>query len=212
MTRPAVIVVLICLALSALCFSNTAWIHSKAWLAQHLILRAWEQTVATGRQHRPWPWADFWPVARLLSPGDGRQLVVLNTASGEALSFGPAYLHRSAFPSLAGDGIIAGHRDTHFRFLKEIENGDELLIQYGDGGVRQYRVTSMQVFDSRYNRLEPANGSPLRLVTCYPFDAVLPGGPQRLVVMLEKIRNGKQTDGMKSVSKPALPSEAQLQI
>ena len=42
------------------------WIHAKAVLAQILLERAWQQTRDGGERVRPWPWADTWPVARLV--------------------------------------------------------------------------------------------------------------------------------------------------
>src|ERR1700730_10963293 len=42
-----------------------AYIHAKAWLAQVLLERAFNETVTTGRQTKPWAWADTWPVARI---------------------------------------------------------------------------------------------------------------------------------------------------
>ncbi len=40
-----------------------------------------------------------------------------------------------------------------------------------------------EVIDARQARLAPDDGRPiLSLVTCYPFDAIVPGGPLRYVV------------------------------
>jgi sortase A len=35
-----------------------AWIHAKALLAQVLLKRTFAETVATGRDVKPWSWAD----------------------------------------------------------------------------------------------------------------------------------------------------------
>jgi len=50
--------------------------------------------------------------------------------------------------------------------------------------MRSYRVTEMNVIDVRQQTLEifPEGEDALVLVTCYPFDAVNPNGPLRLVV------------------------------
>ena len=46
----------------------------------------------------------------------------------------------------------------------------------------------MEVVGIRQSKLMIDPGrSQLKLVTCYPFDAVLPGGPKRLVVELVKV-------------------------
>ena len=46
-------------------FGQGAYIHAKALLAQVLLERAFEKTIATGRETKPWSWADTWPVARI---------------------------------------------------------------------------------------------------------------------------------------------------
>src|SRR6476469_6161733 len=46
-------------------FSQGAYIHAKALLAQVLLQRAFTETIATGRDTKPWSWADTWPVARI---------------------------------------------------------------------------------------------------------------------------------------------------
>ncbi len=49
--------------------------------------------------------------------------------------------------------------------------------------VVDYRVTETEVIDARHARLAPDDGRPaLTLMTCYPFDALRPGGSLRYVV------------------------------
>src|ERR1043166_2831899 len=66
-----------------------AYIHAKALVAQVLLERAFAQTRATGKDVKPWSWADTWPVARLEFPRIGRSAIVLNGSNGQALAFGP---------------------------------------------------------------------------------------------------------------------------
>ncbi len=68
------------------------WIHAKALLAQVLLERAFEQTLATGAPVKPWPWADTWPVARIEFPRLGKSVIVLAGSSGQALAFGPGHV------------------------------------------------------------------------------------------------------------------------
>ncbi len=166
---------------------GAGWIHAKAWLAQGLLEASWSASLARAQVGagpvRPWPWADTWPVARLDVPGLGIRRVVLAGASGRTLAFGPGHMAGTAAPGTAGHAVLSGHRDTHFRFLKDLAPGDALRVQRPDGGWRNYRVTGAEVIDARHARLAPDPGRPvLSLVTCYPFDAVAPGGPLRYVV------------------------------
>lgn len=187
-TRIAVVITLAAIGLWQL--GAGLYIHAKAWLAQRLIESAWASTLAGEREVRPWPWADTWPVARLRIPDADVDLYVLADASGRSLAFGPGYWNGSAAPGTVGNTIIAAHRDTHFRFLQHATLGEEILLQTTDGREFRYRLTETRVLDSRRERiLIEADRPLLTLLTCYPFDAVLPGGPLRFVAIAELTRN-----------------------
>lgn len=171
------------LSLAAWQFGSAAYVHVKAQLAQILLERAWQRALAGDRNVRPWPWADTQPVARLRASVQHSDLIVLDGASGRSLAFGPAHVSGTALPGDSGSSVIAGHRDTHFQFLGELRPGDPLEIQRLDGVSVRYEVTESRVIDSRVRRIPLDDGSnSLTLVTCFPFDAVRPGGPLRFEV------------------------------
>lgn len=78
---------------------------------------------------------------------------------------------------------MSGHRDTHFLFLQDVQPKDRLAWQTIQGRWLTYGVKDTAVVDSRTARLishqKEAN---VLLITCYPFDAIIPGGPLRYVV------------------------------
>ena len=161
-------------------------IHAKAWLAQVLLARAWADTLDGAGPQRPWPWADMVPVARLRVPGLKVDQIVLSGASGRTLAFGPGHLDGTALPGAPGHSVVSGHRDTQFGFLRDLRPGMVLQVQRRDGRWQAYRVRGSEVIDARHARLNPAPERPaLTLVTCYPFDAIAPGGPLRYVVFTE---------------------------
>jgi sortase A len=164
-----------------------AYIPAKAWLAQELMQRAWERAAEGHREPVPWPWADTWPVAKL-SAQDGRvDLIVLAGGSGRTLAFGPGHLGASALPGEKGNSVIAGHRDTHFRFLENLDLGDPLFVEQASGAVHVYRVTSLDIVDSRRDSIQlDTDNKVLSLVTCYPFDSADSGGPMRYVVTAQQ--------------------------
>jgi len=160
-----------------------AYIHSKASLAQALIRRAWSHPGTKGGPPKPWPWADTTPVARLGAPMYRVDLIVLEGGSGRTLAFGPGHVTGRARPGESGNVVIAGHRDTHFRFLKDLEKGDLLLVEGRDRDLIDYKVVKMDVVDhTRADLLRDFGDDRLTLITCYPFDALVPGGPLRYVV------------------------------
>lgn len=160
-----------------------AYIPAKAWLAQGLMQRAWLRAGTDVERPAPWPWADTWPVARLTSEAREVDLIILEGGSGRTLAFGPGHLSASAMPGEIGNSVIAGHRDTHFRFLGSVETGELLSIELAGGRKHVYRVIGTDVVDSRKGSLVlDTDAAMLTLVTCYPFEAREPGGPLRYIV------------------------------
>jgi sortase A len=163
--------------------SYAGYIPAKAWLAQRLLDHAWERRLEGDSEARPWPWADTLPVARLTQARLGIGQIVLSGASARVLAFGPAHVTGSARPGETGNVVISGHRDTHFRWLASLRDGDRLHLETDDGRKLGYRVAHLAVHHERdVGLLDPLAGDQLRLLTCYPFDAIDPGTPQRYVV------------------------------
>lgn len=174
------------LALAAWQWGGAAWLGTKAVLAQHLLERAWAESRAGDRQQPPWPWADFSPVARLRVEALGVTRIVLSDASARTLAFGPGHLPNSALPGQPGTVVLAGHRDTHFRFLKRLRRGMTVEL-VGRHRVTRYRVTGTRVLDTQSERLSLTAPGRLVLVTCWPFDALTTGGPLRYLVVTERV-------------------------
>jgi sortase A len=200
-----------CLAL--LCLTAGLWkvgavlyIHAKAGLAQYLIADAWQKTLAGQRAVKPWAWADTWPVARLTAPRLGEDVLVLAGADGRALAFGPGHVHGTPLPGAEGNSVLGGHRDTHFAFLRELKPGDELTVQREDGTVRHYLVRYSQVVDkSAVHVMLDAADTRLTLVTCWPFDALRAGGPERYVVTAHALPN-KPSVSPQSLARESSPA------
>lgn len=171
-----------------------SWIYAKAGLAQHLLQRAWSRSLAGETHSKPWPWADTWPVARLLVPSQHIDQIVLEGAYGRTLAFGPGHVESIQPIGVSAAVIFTGHRDTHFRFLKRLQRNDVIELETATGLRRRYRVNEARIEDSRTGSIELTQGQPqLVLVTCYPFDAVAPGGPLRYVVIA--LMEGERMDG-----------------
>lgn len=195
-SRMFAVVAVIMLGISVWQFADAAMIHAKAWLAQQLLQHAWQETLAGEQQAKPWPWADTWPIARLQVPRMEQDMIVLTGAGGNSLAFAPGHISGTASPGARGVCVISAHRDTHFRFLKHLRKRDIVMLTDNKGYESRYRVIDMRVVDAGKFRIDEdtANGlqseaqqSLLLLTTCYPFDAVIPGGSLRYVVMAEKV-------------------------
>ncbi len=159
-----------------LLFGQGAYIHAKALLAQVLLERAFNETIATGHATKPWAWADTWPVARIEVKRLHASAIVLAGTSGQALAFGPGHVELTPRAGERGVAVYSAHRDTHFRFLKNVAIGDEIEITRGDGKKFRYRADAASIVRFDDSGIDPlTNGYELVLSTCWPFDALTPG-------------------------------------
>src|ERR1700758_5521467 len=174
MSRLFVVVMLA--SVGAILFGQGVYIHAKAMLAQVLLQRAFAESLSTGRAVKPWPWADTWPEARITVPRIGASAIVLAGSSGQALAFGPGHVERTAEAGEPGVAVYAAHRDTHFRFLKDVAVGDEIDITRQDGKTFRYRADGYSIVRFDQSDIDPfTTGHELVLTTCWPFDAIAHG-------------------------------------
>jgi len=168
--------------LGAILFGQGAYIHAKALLAQILLQRAFAETIATGHPTKPWSWADTWPVARIEVKRIGASAIVLAGSSGQALAFGPGHVELTPDAGERGVAVYSAHRDTHFRFLRNVAIGDEIDVTRSDGRMFRYRADGTSVVRFDASGIDPlADGYELVLSTCWPFDA-LTSGPDRYLL------------------------------
>src|ERR1700750_1439347 len=142
---PRILAPLIPALIGLILFGQGAYIHAKALVAQVLLERAFDQTIATGHPTKPWSWADTWPVARIEVKRIGASAIVLSGSSGQALAFGPGHVETTANAGERGVAVYSAHRDTHFRFLKDVKIGDEIAVTRRDGQTLRYRVSGTAV-------------------------------------------------------------------
>ncbi len=165
-------------------FTYGAYMPIKAEAAQYMIQSAWSVANKTGYSVKPWNWMDSHPVMRLTSAKHNQDLIVLEGDTVNVLAFGPGRNIKSSHPGGRGTTLISAHRDTHFDFLEDIELGDKFEIDpiYSKQNY-QYQVSDIKIIDSDKVGIDISNNqAELKLVTCYPFNAVVAGGPLRYVV------------------------------
>ena len=166
-------------------FGHDKQVPAKAWLAQELMQRVWNCKGESRPEHIAWPWMQTWPVARLTARSGEVDLIVLEGGE-DMLEFGPGHLGSSALPGQPGNTVIAGHRATHFCFLKYLQPGDEIVMETMMGDSYHYQVVGANVFDSRRSSLMlDTPEATLSLITQYPFDPSAGEGPMRYVVTAE---------------------------
>jgi sortase A len=115
--------------------------------------------------------------------------------SDATLRIGAGHVAGTALPGERGNAVIAGHRDTHFRALRGIREGDQLRFSSRDGE-RVFRVTGTRVVaPSDVGVLATSSEVRLTLVTCYPFSFVGPA-PRRLVISALESRGRSPRRGL----------------
>jgi len=120
-------------------------------------------------------------VAKLEIPRLDSSLYVVNARRPRDFRRGPGIIVGSSEPGDRGNCIIAGHRDLHFRVLKDIKIGDEIQVET-DQGRFEYRVASTEIVGARDSEaLNAEHPGQLTLVTCYPFYYV-GSAPKRFIV------------------------------
>jgi len=147
-------------------------------------------------------------VAKIVFPRFDKQLYVFEGDGPSELRRGPGHLAGTAMPGDRGNCVIAGHRDTHFRLLKDVHKGDDIVLSTSRGEFH-YRVTNTRVvLPQNTSALKATTGSELNLITCYPFYYV-GAAPQRFVVRAELTQPGMQAAAVQAAAAvpPARPAK-----
>ena len=127
-------------------------------------------------------------IAKLSIPRLTSVLYVLEGTDDQDLKRGPGHLQGTVMPGRNGNCVIAGHRDTHYRMLKDIEKGDEILVESRQGTYK-YRVTGISVVTpDNTDSLQPTSNGVLNLITCFPFNYV-GSAPRRFIVHADLIQS-----------------------
>jgi sortase A len=112
--------------------------------------------------------------------------MVLEGVDRRTLRRAVGHIPGTPLPGQPGNIALAGHRDTFFRALRNIHEGDEITLQTVSGLYR-YRVDFTKVVDPGEMRvLDNSNDAILTLVTCYPFSYLGPA-PKRFIVRAHKL-------------------------
>ncbi len=104
----------------------------------------------------------------------------------ETLDLAVGHVTDTARPGEIGNTVLAGHRDTFFRGLRNIRMDDRIVLvvpplEY------EYRVVSLEVVPpTEISVLDPTENEVLTLVTCHPFNFI-GSAPNRFIVRAERV-------------------------
>ena len=134
-------------------------------------------------------------VGRLSIPRLHLTAMVREGADEKTLGLALGHIRGTPLPWQMGNVGVAGHRDTLFRGLREI-NKDDLILFETLAGNYIYKVEDTQVVNPKNVSVLSAREYPeLTLVTCYPFYYV-GSAPKRFIVRARQVsqRQAQLTD------------------
>jgi len=116
----------------------------------------------------------------------GVSVVIIEGTDKPTLRRAAGHIAGTAMPGQRGNVGIAGHRDTFFRPLRNVQRNDIVTLTT-PGADYRYRVVSIKIVrPSEVAVLNPDGNEILTLVTCYPFYFVGPA-PNRFIVRAERV-------------------------
>lgn len=102
------------------------------------------------------------------------------------LSRAVGHVPSTPLPGAAGNVAIAAHRDTYFRNVRNIRNGDRIRM-VTPKGTYEYIVDSLKIVEpTEVNVLDPTPHPAITLVTCYPFNYI-GSAPKRFIVRASQV-------------------------
>ena len=122
------------------------------------------------------------PLGRIEIPRADVYAAILDGVDAGTLDRAVGHVPGTAFPGAdKGRVALAGHRDTFFKHLGDLQKGDTIRLAAG-GSTHEYRVESIQVVKpTQTDVLAPTREPMLTLITCYPFQYV-GSAPERFIV------------------------------
>ena len=158
------------------------------WALEHILPG---DPAASGASRRPPSSAEGSLVGRIDIPRLDLSAVVFEGTSDDTLARGVGHLRGSAEPGERGNLVLAGHRDTFFRHIYELNKGDQIQVRR-NGRTYTYEVTGRKVvMPEDISVIKPTNNPQLTLITCYPTYYIGPA-PKRLVVFSKLVDSDGQ--------------------
>jgi sortase A len=124
--------------------------------------------------------------SRIVIPAINVDAPVVQGDGWEELKMGAGQRLGTANPGERGNVVISGHNDVYgeiFRYLEDLNIGEEVTIYAGDTPHKYLVVAKMVVQPTEVSLLEPTPNATLTLITCHPYMI----DTHRLVVVSELV-------------------------
>lgn len=143
---------------------------------------------------RKWFPPDPLVLGRLEVPRLGLSAIIRDGVDAPTLRKAVGHVPTTPLPGEWGNSVVAGHRDTFFRGLREIARGDRIRVVRRNG-VADYIVDGLAITGPESIEVMQASADKrITLITCYPFGYV-GSAPRRFVVTARSIASTDNGDG-----------------
>ena len=176
-------------AVAALAYCAAVLVDTWSFQKEELVRfeqRLHEQAALPASVKQSLPAANGDVIGRIDIPRLGLSAIIVEGTGRTALRRAVGHIAGTAEPGQSGNVGIAGHRDTFFRPLRNVQSNDMITLTTAEGEYH-YRVVSTKVtgpYDVAV--LDTSEGEILTLVTCYPFYFV-GFAPDRFIVRAERL-------------------------
>jgi sortase A len=141
-------------------------------------------------------------LTRVSIPKINLDLIVVEGTNHKALRLGPGHLQDTPLPGEMGNSVISAHRDTFFRHIYELSNGDEIQVRR-DGRTYTFQVVGKKIVEPNdVSVVQNSADARLTLITCYPTYYIGPA-PQRLIVTAKLVDDTRQNPQRAETPAPA---------
>lgn len=185
---------IVLMVVGAMLLGYVSFEYFSMWHEQRVLAEEWKQQnssqVASAGSVPQASRADA--LTRIEIPRIHVDAIVVEGSGRRQLKIGPGRVTSTAQPGENGNAVITAHRDTFFRHVSDLHQGDDILVRR-NGQVYRYQVTGRKIVDpDDVSVLEQTPDAELTLITCYPTYYIGPA-PQRLVVSSKLVETKPET-------------------
>ncbi|MDW7616570.1 class D sortase [Peribacillus simplex] len=121
-------------------------------------------------------------IGELYIPKLKAKLPIFHGTNEDELEKGVGHFAESVLPGENDNSVLSGHRDTVFRKLGQVGEGD-LLIVRTSAGEFTYKINKVRIVDEDDRTvIVPKPRATLTVSTCYPFDYI-GSAPERYILV-----------------------------
>ncbi|MGG3891225.1 class D sortase [Metabacillus fastidiosus] len=121
-------------------------------------------------------------IGELYIPKLKATLPIYHGTDEDELEKGVGHFAESVLPGEKDNSVLSGHRDTVFRKLGEVGEGDSLIVRTSAGEFK-YKVNKVRIVDEDDRTvIVPKPRATLTVSTCYPFEYI-GSAPERYILV-----------------------------